>query len=461
MQQLLRQIPQVDELLRMPALMQAARRQGHTPIVNAVRAELEALREAIRHGELEQVPSSAQLCQEVLARLECERGYHLQKVINASGIALYTNLGRAPLAKEALQAIQQVAGGYSNLEYQLTEGARGSRNGFVEPLLCRLCGCEAALAVNNNAAALLLALAALAGGRETLISRGELVEIGDHFRVPDIAAQSGTRLIEVGSTNKTHLRDYAQAIGEQTGVLLKVHTSNFRMIGFTESVPVAQLVRLGQEQRLPVVADLGSGALLEAEYYPFEEEPTVPQTLRDGADVVCFSADKLLGGPQAGILLGKRALIEQMRRHPLARALRLDKLSLAALEATLQLYLDSEHALKSVPVLQSICAKKEALEQKAQQLASLIRERTPQQVQLEILPACRPVGGGAAPGQWLEGYTIALSSPSRTAAQMEAALRAAPVPVIAYIREERLLLDVATIAQEELLLLAQEVAQVV
>ena len=318
-------------------------------LVSAARSALSRAREELLAGA-----EPGDLVERVESELAAARGARLRRAINATGVIIHTNLGRAPLAREALERVSAVAGGYSNLEYDLGEGGRGSRQDHAAPILRRLTGAEAALIVNNNAAAVLLALAALAEGREVLVSRGELIEIGDGFRIPDVLARSGARLREVGTTNRTRAGDYDRAIGPETALLLRVHQSNFRVVGFTEQPRLADLVRVARAHGLPLVDDLGSGALFASSSLLLGDEPTARESLEAGADLVCFSGDKLLGGPQAGIIVGRAELVEQLRRHPLQRALRADKLTLAALEATLALYLDPELAAREVPVLRML-----------------------------------------------------------------------------------------------------------
>src|SRR6266540_381870 len=328
----LRELPSVDEL---------ARALEDPLAVDAARAVLERARKEIRLGQ-----EPGDLAARVRDEIGSVRTARLRRTLNATGVLVHTNLGRAPLPEAALERVSEVGHGYSNLEYDLTGGRRGSRQEHVAGILRRLTGAEAALVVNNNAAAVMLALAALAEGREVLVSRGELIEIGDGFRIPDVLARSGARLVEVGTTNRTRASDYESAIGPDTAVLLRVHQSNFRLVGFTEQPRLEQLARIAQRCELPLVDDLGSGALVDV-----GDEPTARESLAAGADLVCFSGDKLLGGPQAGIVVGRAELVERLRRHPLQRALRADKLTLAALEGTLALYLDPERAAREVPVL--------------------------------------------------------------------------------------------------------------
>ncbi|WP_312640376.1 L-seryl-tRNA(Sec) selenium transferase [Hydrogenoanaerobacterium sp.] len=443
---LLRQIPKVDELLHQPVLSQAD--CPYTVLLQAIRAELDCLRSGLAAGEYNELPPTEHLCESILMRVKHLNTMSLRRVINATGVILHTNLGRAPLSKAALQAVCDAACSYSTLEYDTENGTRGSRGDHIEGLLCELTGAQAAMAVNNNAAAILLALSTLSRDGEIIVSRGELVEIGDSFRVPDIMQQSGGHLVEVGATNKTHLRDYENAITENTAVLLKVHTSNYKIVGFAGDVPLCELSKLGKARHIPTVYDLGSGALLDEQAYPFTGEPTVPQALRDGADVVTFSGDKLLGGPQAGIILGSVECISRMKRNPLARALRLDKLSLAALEATLRLYREPSRAREEIPTLRMLCTDIDALNQKAQQLCKSILEHQPC-CTAQVIQQQRQTGGGSVPAQSLPAAAVAIAPHRITVTELEQRLRALEVPIIARISENRLLLDVSTISGED------------
>src|SRR5437868_6953497 len=349
----LRDLPSVDEL---------ARAVGDPLAVAAARSVLARAREEIAAGG-----EPEDLEERVRAELAAARAPQLRRVLNATGVIVHTNLGRAPLAEEALARVLEIGRGYSNLEYDLERGARGSRQDHVLDILRRLTGAEAALVVNNNAAAVMLALAALAEGREVLVSRGELIEIGDGFRIPDVLARSGARLVEVGTTNRTRAADYERAIGPETALLLRVHQSNFRLVGFTEQPSLRELAAVAQRHGLPLVDDLGSGVLLH-----LEGEPSARESLAAGAELVCFSGDKLLGGPQAGVVVGRAELVERLRRHPLQRALRIDKLSLAALEGTLLLYLDPERAAREIPVLRMLKEDAAAVHARAERLAAAV-----------------------------------------------------------------------------------------
>src|SRR2546421_1169693 len=417
----LRDLPSVDELAR----------ESRDPLaVGAARAVLARARDEILAGG-----DPGDLAVRFHDELAGARAPSLRRVINATGVIVHTNLGRAPLAAEALDRVHAAAESYSNLEYDLHAGTRGSRQEHVAAILHRLTGAEAALVVNNNAAAVLLALAALAEGREVLVSRGELIEIGDGFRIPDVLARSGARLREVGTTNRTRAADYDRAVGPETALLLRVHQSNFRVVGFTEQPKLADLVRVSRAHGLPLVDDLGSGALFASSSLLLGDEPTARESLEAGADLVCFSGDKLLGGPQAGIVAGSAELVERLRRHPLQRALRADKLTLAALEATLTLYLDPERAAQEVPVLRMLRQDIAPVRERAERLAELTGG--------EVEETVGRVGGGALPLAELPSFACAVEE------QLAARLREGDPPVVALVRDGRCLLDCRTIGDDE------------
>ncbi|MBE6970472.1 MAG: L-seryl-tRNA(Sec) selenium transferase [Ruminococcaceae bacterium] len=434
---LLRSIPKVDEVLEKLSDSFHRNFYGENYIKDAVRAELEALRQEILSGTRQELPGEEELLKAVKARLSLMSRPSLHRVINGTGIVLHTNLGRAPLASSAVNRAGKVSRGYCTLEYNLESGSRGSRYSHVESLLCRLTGAESALVVNNNAAAVLLILSALTAGGEVPVSRGELVEIGGAFRVPEIMESCGARLREVGTTNKTHLYDYERAINDETKALMKVHTSNYRIIGFSETPALSELVELGHRHSLPVIEDLGSGCLVDLSEYGIPGEPTVQESLRAGVDVVSFSGDKLLGGPQAGIILGKKKYLDILKKHPLNRALRVDKMTLAALEETLRLY-DSGRT-RSVPVMGMLMMEKEDLQREAQFLADKLRENG---VDVDILPCESQVGGGSLPGVTLPSFAV---SPRGDANKWEEKLRRNMPPIIGRIHEGRFLLDVRTL----------------
>jgi L-seryl-tRNA(Ser) seleniumtransferase len=439
----LRRLPSVDRLLGEERVRAAVAAYGRSATVDALRDALDEARAAVLAGA--EVPDAEALAVRAEARLRAQLAPTLRPVINATGVIIHTNLGRAPLSPAALRAMEGVSRGYSTLEYDLEAGRRGQRALHAERLLCTLTGAEAALVVNNNAGAVLLALTGLAQGRGSVISRGQLVEIGGGFRVPDVMAQSGTRLIEVGTTNRTHRRDYARALAEHedAALILRAHHSNFRVVGFTTEPDLPELVALGAEAGVPVVDDLGSGALLDTAPFGLAHEPMVQESVAAGAAVVCFSGDKLLGGPQAGILVGRAAFVEPLKRHPLARALRADKLCLAGLQATLLHYLRDE-APTQVPVWRMIAAPSAEVERRARAWRRRLEEVG---MAADVVDGTSTVGGGSLPGETLPTRLLALrvGGPDRLAE----ALRGADPPVIARIVEDRLVLDPRTVLPED------------
>ncbi len=444
--QLLREIPKVDDLLRSPALVSLCQNAPRSAVADAVRSVLAELRSSMLAGEAAALPDEAALAARVAECVKCACRPSLRRTINGTGVILHTNLGRACLAEAAAAAVAEVARGYSTLEYDVLTGGRGERYSHVEALLTSLTGAEAAFVVNNNAAAVLLILSALAEGGEVVASRGELVEIGGSFRVPEIMESCGARLREVGTTNKTHLSDYERAIGPDTRALMKVHTSNFRIVGFTESVPRAEMAALGHAHNLVVIEDLGSGSLLDLAQFGIQGEPTVQDSVRAGVDVISFSGDKLLGGPQAGIIIGKKQYIDRLKRHPLTRAMRVDKLTLAALEATLRLYA-SGTAFEQVPTLAMLAAKPETLFARAEALA---RALCAAGAEAEPVSVEDQVGGGSVPMQMLPSFAVSVSpAAGRSVEALEAALRLGEPPIIGRIDHGRYLLHVRTLREAD------------
>jgi L-seryl-tRNA(Ser) seleniumtransferase len=437
MQKELRKLPSVDKLLQEEAVQVLAEAHSHELAVEAARETLESARQAILEGN--PCPPASQLAEMTVANLDRRLQPTLQPVINASGVIIHTNLGRAPLSEETRLAMQEAAQGYSNLEYDLEAGKRGSRYVHAEELLCQLTGAEAALVVNNNAGAVLLTLTALAHGREAIISRSQLIEIGGGFRIPDVMRQSGARLIEVGTTNRTHRQDYEEAIGEETALLMRAHHSNFRIVGFTHEVPLAELVELGRKYALLVIDDLGSGTLLDTADYGLAHEPTIQESIAAGASLVSCSGDKLLGGPQAGIILGQKDLVAQLRRHPLTRALRVDKTTLAGLQATLLHYLEGKAPAK-VPVWRMIAMPVESIEERAQDWASLLAEVG---AEVSVVDGRSTVGGGSLPGETLPTRLVAIRVPSPD--DLAHRLRLGQPAVVGRIEGDRFLLDPRTV----------------
>ena len=450
--ELLREIPAVGRLLDDPRGRELIGRFPRAQVARAIAAAAEGLRRRVQQVPDEELASleigSRVVLEEAAARLsELERA-HLTRVLNATGVVVHTNLGRSVLAEEAVEALAEAARGYSNLEFDLEAGRRGSRHSHLEEVLCRITGAEAAMAVNNNAAAVFLVLHTLAHGRQVPISRGQLVEIGGSFRIPEVMLASGAILVEVGTTNKTHLADYEAAIREETAFLLKVHQSNYRIVGFTQDVPLPELVQLAHSRGLPVVEDLGSGVLVELGSRQVAPEPTVQSSIRDGADLVTFSGDKLLGGPQAGIIVGRRELVERLKRDHLARALRVDKLTIAALEATLRLYLRGE-AWERIPTLRMLGTPPELLRRRASRLARALGRALGEAAQVRVLPGASRPGGGSLPAVELPTSLVEVTPRRITAAQLAERLRHGAPPLVGRVQHDGLLLDLRTIDPKE------------
>jgi L-seryl-tRNA(Ser) seleniumtransferase len=460
---MLKQIPKVDELLATDGVKRLLQRYPHEVVRDGIRNGLERIRQQILGAGdpgtiTEESFSISHLLPLFAAEIAKQVSPHLRRVINATGVVIHTNLGRSPLSERALRHVVEVSQGYSNLEYDLSEGTRGSRYTHVEEVILRLSKAEGEVVVNNNAGAVLVALNTIAAGREVIVSRGELIEIGGAFRIPDVMARSGAVLREVGTTNRTHLRDYEEAINSNTALLLKVHTSNYRVVGFTAEVSLEELVQLGRQYTLPVMDDLGSGCLIDLSAYGLAKEPTVQAAVQSGVDVVTFSGDKLLGGPQAGIIVGRKVLIDQIKTNPLTRALRIDKLTLAALEATLIAYLSEGEAIKEIPCLRMLIAPMEQIRKRAKRLQRLIKQQT-DMASIEVIQEQSQVGGGALPLQILPTWALAVKPSQATCQTLEAALRALDLPIIARIADDRLLLDLRTIRDEEFQAIAHGMAQ--
>ena len=452
--ELLKKLPQIEEVLQSPLLADLT----HIPreiVTDAVRAQVDALRQRILGGAEPSIET------EEIARAAAARAAGLSKpslrgVINASGVIIHTNLGRSVLAQEAIDAVNEVIAGYSTLEYSTENMARGSRHDHCEPLICALTGAEAAIAVNNNAAAVMMVLSEFAAGHEAIVSRGEQVEIGGSFRIPDVMKQSHAHMVEVGATNKTHLSDYEAAITEETAMLLKVHPSNYRMTGFTESVDIRDLRSLADArkaetgQEILVYEDQGSGAFLRLDAFGNYAEPAVVESLNAGADLVSFSGDKLLGGPQAGIIVGRKELIARLKKNPLARAMRLDKMTLAALEATLRLYLDSEGAMERIPTVRMLIEPAESVKERAEALRAAVEKKLPKGcAELNVIPETSRAGGGALPMCDIASYALEVRFLAGNAQECEEHLvQKCPTPIVARINQEAVLCDARTIQNE-------------
>jgi L-seryl-tRNA(Ser) seleniumtransferase len=453
-------IPSVDRLLNTPLLRRLSSPYPRPLLLKAVHEVLEEIRMEIKSGGGLEDPadlSLEKLSERIGKTLKALNRPSLKRVINATGIVVHTNLGRSILAESAIQKFRPLAGGYSNLEFDLNQGKRGSRYVHVEAILKEITGAEAAMVVNNNAAAVLLALDTLAKGREVIVSRGQLVEIGGSFRVPDVMKRSGSKMVEVGTTNKTHPADYERAIGPDTAMLLRVHQSNFQIVGFSEQVDTLELVNMGRKYGVPVMEDLGSGCFVDFSKYGLLKEPTVQEVVSEGVDVVTFSGDKMLGGPQAGIILGRKDLIDAIRKNQLTRALRIDKLTLLALEETLRIYRDEETALREIPTLRMILQPQKSLKAKARRLLRLIGSANEANFTLGIVAGDSKVGGGALPLLSMPTALLALSPGKLSAHAVESRLRAYDPPIIARVEKERVLLDVRTIQDKELPTVAEAI----
>ena len=449
-QQLLKKLPGVDyisEICKTDAFLKTIPRPV---LISSIRAVLDTLRaDILSGGAADTLFSDEQILKRIITYAETEMSPNLIPLINATGVVVHTNLGRSLLADEAIRNIAVVAGAYSNLEFDLDAGKRGSRYSIVEDLLCELTRAESAMVVNNNAGAVLLCLETVAKGRTAIVSRGELVEIGGSFRIPDVMARSGAILKEVGTTNRTHPRDYESAIDDNTGLLLKVHTSNYSIEGFTASVSLKELVSIGRKHRMPVMEDLGSGTFIDFSKYGMKKEPTVQESVAAGADIVTFSGDKLLGGPQAGIIVGKKELVDKVRKNPITRALRIDKLTLAALESTLQLYRDPELAIRKIPTLRMLTMAFEEIEEKAEKLCSLLNSISNKQLSVTRMTLSSRVGGGALPIQELPSACLGITIIGMSANTIERFMRAYKPPIIGRIEEDRFIMDCRTIRDEE------------
>ncbi|MFH1350882.1 MAG: L-seryl-tRNA(Sec) selenium transferase [Pseudomonadota bacterium] len=456
---LFRKLPAVDRLLVSPELAEALPQYPRKLVLRAINQVLDGLRKKIREDDVfdESDLNVESVIDLVINNLKVISRPSLRPVINATGVVVHTNLGRSLLPERALRKFRLLSGGYSNLEYDLAKGKRGSRYTHVEGILKELTSAEAAMVVNNNAAAVLICLETLARGREVIVSRGQLVEIGGSFRIPDVMGKSGAKMVEVGTTNKTHLRDYEEVIGPDTALLLKVHRSNFQIVGFTQDVETSQLVALGQKYGIPVMEDLGSGCLVDFSRYGLMKEPLVQEVLTEGVDLVTFSGDKMLGGPQAGIILGRKNLVDAIRKNQLSRALRIDKLTLLALEETLNIYRDEEAALREIPTLRMITQPYKSLRTKALRLSRMIGKlKTPNFI-MDLVDSSSKVGGGALPLLELPSRLLCLIPKGLSASHMEEWLRSYDPPIIVRVESDRVVLDVRTIQENELKTVARAI----
>lgn len=462
MKKLFTLIPKVDELLAYDRIIELLDQMPRTIIMEAIREETDLIREKIKDGKEENEIKRAisSLVTNIEKRANKQYSYKLKRVINATGVVIHTNLGRSLLNEDIIENIKNTSLYYSNLEFDLETGIRGSRYSHLEDLITRITGGESSMVVNNNAAAVMLALSSMCKDKEVIVSRGELVEIGGSFRVPDVMEQSGGELVAVGTTNKTHIWDYENAINENTGALLKVHTSNYRIVGFASSVDSTELKELKDKYNIPLIEDLGSGVLIDLSKYGISYEPTVQDSLNNGVDIVTFSGDKLLGGPQAGIIVGKKQYIDKMKKNPLTRAFRVDKLTIAALEASIRLFLNEEEAIKKIPSLKMITMPIDEIEDKAKILKNLLDNKNIDSIkECEILDDYSQVGGGSLPLERLRTKCLVISIENISIQKFEANLRNLDIPIIPRVYKERVYFDLRTVGKEELNLLADGIEE--
>ena len=458
---LYRSIPKVDVLLENQDIVTLIENHHRDVVVDVIREEIDKLRNFIKENDDVNLIETKinNLIEYIKISTEKVYSYNIKKVINGTGTILHTNLGRAIISKKHADYLSEVVTSYSNLEYNLEEGKRGERYSHFEKLICKITGAEAAMAVNNNAAAVMLVLSSMAAEREVIVSRGELVEVGGKFRIPDVMKSSNAHLVEIGTTNKTHLEDYEDAISENTGAFLKVHTSNFKILGFTESVSIEELCKLGREKDIPVIEDIGSGVLIDLSEYGLEYEPTVQDSIKAGVDVVSFSGDKLLGGPQAGIIVGKKKYIDKMKKNPLTRAFRIDKFTATILEMIFHEYLNEEDAIKNIPVLSLITKDLKEIEKNANDLFNKI-ENLENVADINVEDTFSQIGGGSLPAERIKSKSVTIMPKNISTQSLEAKLRAGKNPVVGRISEEKLILDMRTVLEDEIDILAQKLIDI-
>lgn len=458
---LYRNIPKVDVLLENPEIMELIKKHHRQVVVDVIREEIDNLRNFIKESDdISLIEKKIEnLVDDIKKSTEKIYSYNLRKVINGTGTILHTNLGRAIISKKHADYLSEVVTSYSNLEYNLEGGKRGERYSHFEKLICKITGAEAAMAVNNNAAAVMLVLSSMAEKKEVVVSRGELVEVGGKFRIPDVMKSSNANLIEVGTTNKTHLEDYEDAISENTGAFLKVHTSNFKILGFTESVSIEELCKLGKEKNIPVIEDIGSGVLVDLSKYNLEYEPTVQDSIKAGVDVVSFSGDKLLGGPQAGIIVGKKKYIDKMKKNPLTRAFRIDKFTATILEMIFHEYLNEEDAIKNIPVLSLITKDIKEIEENANVLFDKLSNLN-NVANIQIEDTLSQIGGGSLPAERLKSKCVSITPKNMSTALLEEKLRFGESPVVARISDDKLIIDMRTVLNGEIDILADKLINI-
>ena len=447
-QEQLSQLPSVDECLKSSYGEKWLDSFPRKTVLRAIREVIDAKRKEILSGAVPDVSLDA-LSHDIEAAIRKHSAYKLRPLINATGVVIHTNLGRSILSAKTIEHVINTARSYSNLEYEITTGRRGKRYSHIKDIIKELTGAEDAVVVNNNAAAVLICLDTFAKGKEVIVSRGELVEIGGSFRIPEVMESSGAILREVGTTNKTHLADYENALCGNTALLLKVHQSNYRVIGFTEEVPIEKLMKIGKEYKIPVIADLGSGCMIDLQKYGVHGEPTVQEVVKTGADIVTFSGDKLLGGPQAGIIIGKEKFIQKIQKNPLLRALRIDKMTLASLEATFMQYLDEEKAIKEIPTLRMLTESADVIKRRAKKILSSLKKDISNQAKLEVTPDESQAGGGSLPEINFPTFVVSIKPSNISVNELEKRLRLGDPPVIARIKGDSLLIDARTVQDGE------------
>lgn len=450
--ELLKSLPKVDSILNEDRIKNL-NNVPYSLVIGTIREELDSIREGILSGTINEI-SKDEIVNNIINSIENKNEMHLKRVINATGTVLHTNLGRACLSKAAVEAVVNISQNYSNLEFDLEKGERGSRYSHVEKLICKITGAESAMVVNNNAAAVMLVLSTLCKEKEAIVSRGQLVEVGGSFRIPAVMEQSGAKLMEVGTTNRTHLYDYESAINSNTGVILRVHQSNYKILGFTEEVPIEELKKLGEKYSIPVVEDIGSGVFINFEKYGFVHEPTVQESILKGIDVVTFSGDKMLGGPQAGIIAGKKQYIDLMKKNQLTRALRIDKMTLAALEATLRLYLDESMAVKEIPCLNMLTMDINEIKKNAHKLSRMLNNKIKNRAEVKVIEDYSQVGGGAMPITNMKTYSVAVKPLNKLINNVEYELRKSKVPIVARINNDMIIFDVRTLFDRDYKIIA-------
>ena len=460
----LRNLPKIDEIILLLEKQDIYYLAPRDIVIATCRTVVQNLRDKIIESKEKDLPKIsldlASAVGEVERLIKGLYRYSLRRVVNATGVILHTNLGRAPLCPEALQRIVEVGSSYSNLEFDLAKGERGQRYDHVSKLICALTGAEDALIVNNNAAAVLLVLNTLAEKKEAIVSRGELIEIGGEFRIPEIMKKSASKLREVGTTNRTRIGDYEKAVNDKTGLIMKVHTSNFRIVGFTEEADIESLVALGKSRGIPVMDDLGSGCLIDLDQYGLQHEPTVREALATGIDVVTFSGDKLLGGPQAGIIVGKKEVLEKIKNNPLNRALRIDKFTLAALEATLMHYLDPAAAVKKLRSLKALTEPVTAVKKRAEELITKLQKENFDSLKISLRDGFAAAGGGSLPTQQIPTVLVVVKNKKMTASKMEEKLRRLEVPLIVRVDKDEILLDLRTVAEDDFAFIIEGLKQI-